>query len=262
MIPLIIQIDSDEVLSDYGAGALVRIQSAIAKTGPFADLASPTVAVVAGISEYRFVDPAGTTTTWYRDRFENAGGSEVSAWSDPFLGAARPYYLSLEDLKALVSTTLSDEALLILLDAAREEIVRYAGAGGNVTEILDGHGDLLQLSAPAESITSVVVNDVTTLAATDYELISPTLLLRLPSHQRWGHRVRVAYTQVDDSALRQRVQADLVRHAITSAVTVGGLTGRTIGTWSETYASSSSATAMTDEKSDILSVLDYGVPIL
>lgn len=264
MIPFIIQVDPDEVLADYGAGAVVRIQSGALEAGPFADLVpAPTVAIVSGTSEYRIVDAAGTSATWYRTRYENVGGTSVSDWSDPRLGAERPIYLSLEDLKLLIATTLDDEALLILLDAAKSEIIRYAGPGGDVTEMLSGPGDLLALSAPAESITGIVADDVT-LDTTDYRVLSPTLLLRLATGTNpayaWGHHVFVTYVTEDDSALRQRVQADLVRHAIASTPGAGALASQKIGTWEETYATSSSTT-YTQTREDILSTLSTGMLI-
>jgi hypothetical protein len=66
----------------YGAGAVVRVQSGATQTGSFANVGS--AAIVSGIFAYTIYDQAGTATTWYRTRYENAGGSPSSDWSAAF----------------------------------------------------------------------------------------------------------------------------------------------------------------------------------
>lgn len=76
----------------YGAGAVVRIQSATSEAGTYADISgtgsTPTLAIVAGTAGYPGRDPNGTTATWYRTRYESSGGARVSDWSEPFQVAA------------------------------------------------------------------------------------------------------------------------------------------------------------------------------
>ncbi len=50
----------------FGAGALIRLESGPAETGPFVEIT--TIAVVNTTVEYTFWDTAGDNTTWYRWR--------------------------------------------------------------------------------------------------------------------------------------------------------------------------------------------------
>jgi hypothetical protein len=171
-------------------------------------------------------------------------------------------YLTLAQFRELVTTSLSDEALAILLDAAAQEIYEAAGAAGETTEWLHGNGHLLGLSRPVDTITSVVENDVT-LADDDYELstISQMVLRRTddgtnPRHH-WGWRVDVTYTPADDLATRQRVQAELVK---LSLATDPNLASQRLGDWAETYVSNPKSPA--EQRADILATLDVPVPFL
>jgi hypothetical protein len=73
----------------YGADAVIRTQAAATETGTFADLtgtgSDPTVPLVAGTETYFPKDPLGSSSTWYRARFESADGTRLSDWS-----AAKP----------------------------------------------------------------------------------------------------------------------------------------------------------------------------
>jgi len=91
--PLQVTVENpDEILNAglYGAGAVVRLQSSTTETQPgtFADLSgtgsTPTIPVVAATRTYTGYDPAGTSTSWYRTRYENAGATRVSDWSASF----------------------------------------------------------------------------------------------------------------------------------------------------------------------------------
>lgn len=68
----------------YDTGALIRIQSSDAPNGTYANLAgtgsTPTIALVSGTETYEGFDPAGTSATYYRARFENAAATRVSDW--------------------------------------------------------------------------------------------------------------------------------------------------------------------------------------
>lgn len=72
----------------YDTGALMRLQSATTEAGSYADLAgtgsTPTILIVAATRSYTGYDPAGTSSTWYRTRYENTGGTRLSDWSASF----------------------------------------------------------------------------------------------------------------------------------------------------------------------------------
>lgn len=90
----------DELLnaSMYGTGAVVQVQTASdqAFTSP-SDVT--TVAIVTGVTAYTAYHQAGTSSSWYRTRYENAGETVTSDWSDAF--QATPATLaSLYDLKS------------------------------------------------------------------------------------------------------------------------------------------------------------------
>lgn len=222
----------------YGAGALLRWESGGAFAGPYVE--GGTVALVADVSLYNIWDAAGVaSTTWYRTRISDAGGTTFSAYSAPFQTSIHDIYLSADQFRALAPNSLTDEALLILLDAAQADIIRYAGPGGELTEYLHGGGHLLILSHPIVAITSIVEDDLT-LAADDYIITATGRGLRRMDNGtnprwHWGRRATVTYTPQDDTASRQRVQAELVKLEFGFNP---GLASQTIGTWSETYSSS------------------------
>jgi hypothetical protein len=103
---------------NYGAGALLKVQWCATQLGAYADLV--TVPLVAGTRAYTAYDQAGTATTWYRTRYENVGGSLVSAWSEAFQVEGLTTYCSLADVKSLleiaVSDTASDQVLVQLIN--------------------------------------------------------------------------------------------------------------------------------------------------
>lgn len=147
----------DEILNAgaYGAGALIRLQTAATEAGAYSDVSgtgsTPTTTVVSGTRIYTGYDPNGTASTWYRTRFENAGGTRLSDWSDPFQVAAEGTGLlvSLWDVKQALGrtgTTDSGDDELILEHCRRvtDEILGYTGraflripAAGTDTFLLD-----------------------------------------------------------------------------------------------------------------------------
>jgi len=228
----------------YGAGALLRWESCATVDGVYVE--GDTIALVADQSLYIIWDAAGVEdTTWYRTRISDSGvGTTFSAYSSPFQTAIHGLYLSVDQFRAFVETPLSDEALLILLDAAAQAIVREHGPAGETTERLRARGDLLMLSRPALSIATVIEDarwSALSLADDDYELSSSgQTLYRLSDGTNpgwcWRGRVDVTYTPFDDTAERQRVQRALVMLDINYH---SGLTSQQIGTWTETYAANS-----------------------
>lgn len=133
-----------------------------------------------------------------------------------------------------VSTSLGAEALQRLLDAAETAIVARIGLPTPVNELITSHGELLMLSRPAESVTTVI-EGTTTLAVDDYQLRSSGMILRRLSTGTnratcWRGRIDVTYVPLDDAAERERVQIALVQLDLNYDP---GSTGETIGAWSE-----------------------------
>jgi hypothetical protein len=149
--------------------------------------------------------------------------------------------LTVDELREHVSSELGDDALQRLLDDAEAAILAYAGAAGDVTELIDGGFARLALSRPAVSITSITERQGTTdttLATDDYRIRAQGYVLeRLTggtnSRSTWRDLVTVVYEAADDTAIRQIVQVELVKLAITFDPY---LASKTIGAWTETYA--------------------------
>lgn len=138
----------------------------------------------------------------------------------------------------------NDDVLDRLLAAAEAAIVEVAGIVGAVTEFSGGGGYNLVLSRPAASFTSVTEDfDGTPLVvATDDYRLSPSgyILSRLWTgtnpRYTWYGNVRVIYTPVSDTALREVVQLQLVQQFLNYNP---GLTSEQVGDWSQTFADNS-----------------------
>src|SRR4051812_3591782 len=90
--------------------------------------------------------------------------------------------LTVDQFREHVETSLVDDAIQRLLDDAEAEIIRYAGALGSRTELVDGGSGRLVLTRPVGSITSVTETFGTTdtiLAADDYRQRNVYVLERL-----------------------------------------------------------------------------------
>lgn len=116
----------------YAAGALIQIQWAATEAGVFADISgtgsTPTIALVAGTYSYTGYDPTGASTTWYRTRYKNAGGTITSDWSTAFLVGSNAYtslYNVKQDLDKAPSDTTADELLLDYIAEATDYIRGY-----------------------------------------------------------------------------------------------------------------------------------------
>jgi hypothetical protein len=148
----------------YGTGALMRLQWCATETGAFADVSgtgsTPTIAVVTLTRSYAAFDPDGTVSRWYRTRFENAAGTRLSDWSDPFQPAPEGTGLicSLWDVKQAlgITGTTQDEDILEHIRRATSEIMRYTGrrfvrspASGTTTYLFDVGGSARVLRIPA-----------------------------------------------------------------------------------------------------------------
>lgn len=130
----------DEILNAgaYDAGAVIRLQSAATEAGAFANVAgtgsTPSIAIVSTTRIYTGYDPAGTASTWYRTRYENAGASRLSDWSAAFqVGDETAGLLcSLYDVKQRVFGNASanvneDEIILEIIREVSDDIEDYVG---------------------------------------------------------------------------------------------------------------------------------------
>jgi hypothetical protein len=221
--------------SSFGAGALVRWESASTVAGSYTERG--TVAVVSGTTEYVVWDAVGTSVTWYRTRFSDAAAHLFSDYSAPFQG--RDAYLSVDQFRAFnPAPSSTDEDLQILLNGAAEAIVQAIGPAGALTERLRPHGDLLMLSRPPQWVAAVLEDMNRTAVAldpSDYALEGQTLrrLASGPNPRRdWRGRVAVTYTPLDDTAERQRVQRELVELELNSSP---GLLSQQLDSWREMY---------------------------
>ena len=142
---------------NYGAGALSRVQWCATETGVFGDVG--TVALVAGTLAYTIYHTTGTSSTWYRTRYENSGGTTASDWSTAFQvgGEEAGYLCSLVDVKQRlgITDTGDDEWLHEQIVAVTDEIETISGrrfrpdpASGTKTVYLDYSGDGYTLWLP------------------------------------------------------------------------------------------------------------------
>jgi hypothetical protein len=164
------------VSGNYGAGAVIRLQSATTEAGAYADVSgtgsTPTTAIVAATRSYDARDPNGTTSTWYRTRIENAGGTIVSDWLPSFQPAEEGSGLicSLWDVKQDLGETAAtnDELIIEKIRQVGAEIMNYTGrrfvrtpASGTTTFLFDITYGCRTLRIP-QGIASATVLEVAT----------------------------------------------------------------------------------------------------
>ena len=148
--------------------------------------------------------------------------------------------LTVAELRLLVTSSLEEPALQILLDAEEAAIIAAVGGTGEATEHIQTSGyHRLVLGRPAGTIASVTeyIGGVATVLSTNDYRADGYVLARLgrgtnPSW-RWAPHVMVVYTPTADMADWKRVQAELVRLDLSRNP---GVNAETIGTWSVTYA--------------------------
>lgn len=202
----------DDVLTGYGAGAKLRIQSSASEAGTFADLASPTIAVVAATYQYESWDAAGDGTTWYRWRPENTGGTETGDWSPAFQGLeaaavarASGAYASLDDVLLQIGTIPADSRRLAAIEKALAATAEELNAelrrtayrrpqAGTETWIVHGDGsNYLHVHEGIVSVSTIEVRDATNgtwiaLDADDWWLEGETPgMVSIPSGESYFH---------------------------------------------------------------------------
>lgn len=124
--------------------------------------------------------------------------------------------VTLADVRALINTSLGDTALQEVIDSAEAEITNRIGEPQNdalsVTIVKTLHGGGENLFFPTDLLAIVtVVEDDTTLSATDYRIWAAGVLERLPCGELWGQRCVVTYKPADDRLRRKSAIIDLVR---------------------------------------------------
>jgi len=138
-VPNLVRIVVDDAASllnagMYDAGAVVQVQSCSSEAGTYADLT--TAALVSGTTVYTVYDatPVGGSSTWYRIRYENSGGTVTSDWGTPFQvkEAETTTYASLTMFRAFIRNqgTIPDDDTdleLLALEAAAQAIDRECG---------------------------------------------------------------------------------------------------------------------------------------
>lgn len=161
-------------LGAYGAGALIRLQTATTETGTYADVtgtgSTPTTLVVTLVRSYDAYDPNGAVSSWYRTRFENAGGTRLSDWSTAFQVAPEGSGLicSLWDVKQDLGETgtTNDELILEKIRQVGSEIMSKTGrlftrtpASGTTTYLFDVEctGTVLSVPKGIASATALAV---------------------------------------------------------------------------------------------------------
>lgn len=110
----------------YDTGALIRLQTGATATGAFADVSgtgsTPTIPVAAATNYYLGFDPNGIGSSWYRIRYENAGGTRLSDWTAVFqVGDESAGLLcSVDDVVAELGRTPSDDEKALIAAKIRQ----------------------------------------------------------------------------------------------------------------------------------------------
>ena len=134
MQKLTINVDEpDDLLSGYGAGALLRVErdTTAAFTAP---VEVTTIALVATTRQYEYWDVNGASGDYYRTRYSTATPSvstDYSDYSDVFQAGQINVYATLDDVTETMSVASSDTAKLnlladLLVDAT-DQITRMCG---------------------------------------------------------------------------------------------------------------------------------------
>lgn len=142
----------DDVLRDYGAGAVIRLERADTQSGSYTEV--DTEAIVTRTYSYEIFDEAGAASSWYRVRYSTATpavADDYSAYGDPFSLSQPQAYASLDDLLITMrqdgDSRFAANAERRLVEAARslDREVGYSvlpGIERTVTFDADGSGRL------------------------------------------------------------------------------------------------------------------------
>jgi hypothetical protein len=215
----------------YGAGAVVQVQRGDVKAGPFTD--EGTVPIVSGTTSYIYYDTEGTTTTWYRTRYENSGGTITSEWSDAF----QPHtsLITLVEAQARVGDSVT-QAMIDSVEALLA--AEFGPLTGERTEtfylerlkwprLIDG----VYLSRRTDTITAEI-DGTPLVSGTDFRLMND-YVVDLIGTAWYGDELEITYTPTDEAMVKEAILDLLTFRQLPSNVA-----SVRIGQYSESYASS------------------------
>ena len=164
---------------------------------------------------------------------------------------------TLGEVRAAIATSLTDDSLRDLMEAAEADILAVAGPIDFVSEYIGGGHRALVLAHEPESISSItedVDGTATVLAADDFR-VEGYILHRLTTGTNpsswWRGLVLVAMARSDDWPLRKRAQVALIRLDLQTA---SGVSAERMGDYSVSYGSQRGPT-YSDQRVAILSSL-------
>jgi hypothetical protein len=141
----------DDILRDYGPGALLRWERGDAVGGPFVE--QGTQAVVTGKYQHEINDPTGTNAHYYRTRFSDSIPSFYSPYSNIFRGGVPDTYATVDETLLGFESNISGDTkkvarLTMCLQTATRELTRDTGfsffrsppVSGTEVRYVDGDG--------------------------------------------------------------------------------------------------------------------------
>ena len=151
-----------------------------------------TTVLTSGTERYEVWDASGTTSSWYRFRIENSGGTELSDWSAPFQVITPQEITTLASVKQQVATTSTtdDDLLASKIAGINGRIIQrigyYPGPSTDTSRVYHGKdaaGRRLWLPGGVRSITTLTVGGSTgatqtAATSTDYIYGPDSYLLR------------------------------------------------------------------------------------
>jgi hypothetical protein len=197
---------ADRLLVLYSTGAVIKLQRDTTSAFP-APTDVTSVPIISGTESYLYADANGTVASWYRTRYENAGGTVTSAWSTGFQPGVVGL-CSLQDVKDRlgITDTTSDELLSDLIDEVTNVIQNETGRTfvptTSTTLLLDGKDalDLRTFLVEPGILTLTKVETATQTGGTFSEVTLSTvttisrganstiLILPLGSFFWWGYQ--------------------------------------------------------------------------
>ena len=168
--------------------------------------------------------------------------------------------LTVSEAREAIDTSLTDDRLQELLDAAEQDIIDAAGDSSSQTEHAKGGHSWLVLSRPVGTVSSVTeradTSSTLVLSADDYR-VDGYRIKRLTTGTNprswWDGLVKVVHAPASTAAERKRAQVALVNLELAYAK---GITGERIGDYSVQYAGSPGGTTYEEAKQQILASLD------
>jgi hypothetical protein len=95
-----------DLIAGYGAGAKLYLDSSLTEGGAYSAVDNETL--VSGTEQYEFWDATGTSSTWYKSRVGNTGGTEFSDYSAAFQATSLRAYATLAELRRVLNLDDND----------------------------------------------------------------------------------------------------------------------------------------------------------